>query len=39
MTYDNDSEVITKSATFCYDYFKVLGSADTQINDDCKGDE
>ena len=39
MSYDNDSEVITKSATFAYDYFKVLGNADTQINDDCKGDE
>ena len=39
MSYDNDSEVITKSATFAYDYFKVLGSADTQVNDDCKGDE
>ena len=39
MSYDNDSEVITKSATFCYDYFKVLGNGDTQINDDCRGDE
>ena len=38
MSYENDSEVITKSATFAYDYFKVLGNADTQVNDDCKGD-
>jgi hypothetical protein len=39
MSYENDSEVITKSATFSYDYFKVLGSGTTQVNDDCKGDE
>lgn len=39
MSYDNDSEVITKSCTFAYDYFKVLGDGDTQINDECKGDE
>lgn len=39
MSYENDSEVITKSGTFSYDYFKVLGSSTTQVNDDCKGDE
>jgi hypothetical protein len=38
MSYDNDTEVITKSATFAYDYFQVLGGGDTQINDTCKGD-
>ncbi len=38
MSYENDSDVITKSATFSYDYFKVLGSSTTQVNDDCKGD-
>ncbi len=38
MSYDNDNEVITKSATFSYDYFKVLGNGDTQINDTCAGD-
>lgn len=38
MSYDNDNEVITKSATFSYDYFKVLGGGDTQINDTCAGD-
>ena len=38
MSYDNDSEVITKSATFAYDYFKVLGNGETQLNDSCKGD-
>lgn len=39
MSYDNDNEVITKSATFSYDYFKVLGGGDTQINDTCAGDK
>ena len=39
MSYENDSEVITKTGTFSYDYFKVLGSSTTQVNDDCKGDE
>jgi hypothetical protein len=39
MSYDNDSEVITKSATFSYDYFKVLGGGDTKINDGCAGDK
>lgn len=38
LSYENDSEVITKTATFSYDYFKVLGSSTTQVNDDCKGD-
>jgi hypothetical protein len=38
MSYDNDTEVITKSATFSYDYFKVLGNGDSQINDTCAGD-
>lgn len=39
MSYDNDNDVITKSATFSYDYFKVLGGGDTQINDTCAGDK
>lgn len=39
MSYENDSEVITKSATFSYDYFKVLGGGDTNINDTCAGDK
>lgn len=39
MSYDNDNEVITKSAIFSYDYFKVLGGGDTQINDTCAGDK
>ena len=39
MSYENDTEVITKSGTFSYEYFKVLGSSSTQVNDDCKGDE
>lgn len=38
MSYDNDNEVITKSATFSYDYFKVLGNGESQINDTCAGD-
>ena len=38
MSYDTENEVITKSATFTYDYFKVLGGGDTNINDTCKGD-
>lgn len=39
MSYDSETEVITKSATFAYDYFKVLGNGESQINDTCAGDK
>ena len=39
MSYESENDVITKSATFSYDYFKVLGGGDTNINDECAGDK
>jgi hypothetical protein len=36
-SYENDEETITRTATFTYDYFKVLGNGETQINDTCAG--
>lgn len=37
-SYENEEETITRTATFTYDYFKVKGSGETQINDTCAGD-
>ena len=37
-SYENEEETITRSATFTYDFFKVKGSGETQINDTCAGD-
>lgn len=37
MSYDSENDVITRSATFSYDYFKVLGGT-TSVNDTCIGD-
>lgn len=39
MNYENDTETITRTGTFTYDYFKVLGSGETKINDTCAGDK
>ena len=34
-SYENEEETVTKTATFTYDYFKVLGGGETFINDTC----
>lgn len=36
-SYETDEETITKTGTFTYDYFKVLGNGETAINDTCAG--
>lgn len=37
-SYENNEETITRTATFTYDYFKVLGNGETNINDTCAGE-
>jgi hypothetical protein len=37
-SYENNEDTITRTATFTYDYFKVLGNGETNINDTCAGE-
>lgn len=39
MSYESDTDTIVRTATFTYDYFRIMGNGESQINDTCKGDE